>query len=79
MPPGGVRSVHYRPGLVPAPTPDGVVRGVVMRTTVATIPPAFAVFLGLGSDPGTGEEGVAPVSTRILVLTMSVARKMWNV
>lgn len=50
-----------------------------MVTPVATIPPAFVDFLGLGSDPGTGGEGVAPVSTRVQVLSVFIAINVYIV
>ncbi len=54
---------------------DGVPAELAI-TRVVNMRPVLDGFLGRGSGPGPGGEGVAPVSTRVLVLSSSVASKM---
>lgn len=81
VPPEGARFVMLRPGEYPAVGPvDGVLVASII-TMVGTTSPAFVGFLGLGSDPETGDGGAAPVSTRMLVFSVSPAIKgvqAWN-
>lgn len=75
VPPEGVRFVMPRPDECPAVWPVDGVLVASMITIVGTIRPALVDFLGLGSEPETGDEGAAPVSTRVLVFTVSPAMK----